>query len=173
MIQQEQVAEKTPPVIWGRFLTRNVQFALDLMVLLGAFVLAYLLRFDFVIPRNFYRSLLTQISYVVLVQFAALALAGAYTFIWRYIGLAEVKAFIYAAVGSAVLILLVRLGLPPRFGPWQVPISIILADSILAFGGALGLRVLRRAFYERFEGRKWNIGPPVQRKPVLMVGAGR
>ena len=173
MTLKDQIAENAPSVLWGRFLTRNVQFALDLMVLLGAFVLAYLLRFDFVIPRNFYRPLLTQISYVVLVQFAALAIAGVYTFIWRYIGLAEVKAFIYAATGSALLILIVRLGLPARFGPWQVPLSIILADSILAFGAALGLRVLRRALYEKYEGRKRNIGPPVERKPVLLVGAGR
>jgi FlaA1/EpsC-like NDP-sugar epimerase len=174
MTNEEQIEEKETRVIWDRFRTKNVQFALDLLVLLGAFVSAYLLRFDFVIPRNYYRPLLTQISYVVLVQFAALALAGVYTFIWRYIGLAEVKAFIYASTWSALLIVAVRLGLPDRFGPWQVPLSIIMADTALAFGGVLGLRVLRRALYEKFESRRErSANGLVERKPVLMVGAGR
>jgi FlaA1/EpsC-like NDP-sugar epimerase len=173
MTPEDQLEEKTSHVIWGRFLTRNVQFALDLLVLLGAFAFAYLLRFDFAIPRNFYRPLLTQISYVVLVQFAALALAGIYTFIWRYIGLAEVKTFIYAATWSSLLVLMVRLGLPDRFGPWKVPLSIIMADSVLAFGGVLGLRVLRRALYEKYEGRPRGMARSVAQKPVLLVGAGR
>ena len=173
MTSEENFEEKPSPVIWGRFLTKNVQFALDLTVLLAAFVLAYLIRFDFVIPRNFYRLLLTQISYVVLAQFAALALAGVYTFIWRYIGLAEVKAFIYATTWSTTLILIVRLGLPDRFGVWKVPLSITMTDAVLAFGGVLGLRVLRRALYEKYEGRTQRGKASLARKPVLLVGAGR
>ncbi len=173
MTKEEQLEDTTPRVIWGRYLTRNVQFALDLTVLLSGFVLAYLLRFDFEIPRNFYRPLLTQISFVVLIQFAALALGGVYTFIWRYIGLAEVKRFIYAATWSALLILMVRLGLPDRFGLWKVPLSIIMADSVLAFGGVLGLRVLRRALYEKYESRQRDVMATGARKPVLLVGAGR
>jgi FlaA1/EpsC-like NDP-sugar epimerase len=174
MTSEEHFEKKASPVIWERFLTKNVQFALDLTVLLGAFVLAYLMRFDFVIPRNFYRLLLTQISYVVLVQFAALALAGVYTFIWRYIGLAEVKRFIYASFWSTTLILIVRLGLPDRFDVWKVPLSIVMADAVLAFGGVLGLRVLRRALYEKYEGRtQRGTVASLERKPVLLVGAGR
>jgi FlaA1/EpsC-like NDP-sugar epimerase len=174
MENKHQLQEQLPPVIWGRLLTKNVQFVLDLTVLLAAFILAYLIRFDFVIPRNFYHPLLTQISYVVLVQFAALALAGVYSFIWRYIGLAEVKSFIYASIWSALLILAVRLGLPERFSLWQVPLSITMVDTVLAFGGVLGLRVLRRALYERYESRpeRSEVGA-TQRKPVLLVGAGR
>src|SRR6185369_14750627 len=101
-------------------------------------------------------------------------LAGVYTFIWRYIGLAEVKAFIYASSWSALLILIVRLGLPARFGTWQVPLSIIMVDTVLGFGGVLGLRVLRRALYEKYESRPNRSGlGAVKRKPVLLVGAGR
>ena len=174
MTNDEQLEAIPAGVIWGRFLSRNVQFALDLTVLLGAFVLSYLIRFDFAIPRNFYHSLLTQISYVVLVQFASLALAGVYTFIWRYVGLAEVRAFIYASAWSALLILIVRLTLPERFGPWQVPLSIIMVDTVIAFGGVLGLRVLRRTLYEKYESRRpRSEAGRVQRKPVLLVGAGR
>src|SRR5262245_11866294 len=121
--------------MWARFLTRRLQFVLDLMVLLSAFALAYLLRFDFAVPWPYYGRLLTQAPYVVLIQFSALALAGVYTFIWRYIGLAELKSFLLAMIGSFIPLMLLRLTLADRSGPWQVPLSIILADTILAFGG--------------------------------------
>ena len=41
---------------------------------------------------------------------------GVYSFIWRYVGLGEVKAFIYAAVWSALVLAVLRLSLPQRYG---------------------------------------------------------
>ncbi|HJZ78837.1 MAG TPA: polysaccharide biosynthesis protein, partial [Pyrinomonadaceae bacterium] len=160
--------------MWARFLTRRLQYVLDLMVLLSAFALAYLLRFDFAVPRPYYGRLLTQAPYVILIQFCALALAGVYTFIWRYTGLAELKTFLWAMCGSLVPLLLLRLTLANRTGPWQVPLSIILADTILAFGGVISLRVLRRGLYEGYEAKhRENKIERNERKPVLLVGAGR
>ena len=85
-------------------LTRGVQFALDIAVLVAAFVFAYLLRFEFSVPEKELGKALQQLPYVVLVQFGALALAGVYSFIWRYVGLGEVKAFLYAALWSALVL---------------------------------------------------------------------
>jgi FlaA1/EpsC-like NDP-sugar epimerase len=165
---------KSPSVTWAHFLARRLQFALDLIALLGAFALAYLLRFDFAIPRPFYGRLLTQAPYVILIQFSALAFAGVYTFIWRYIGLTEVKTFLLAMSASAVPMLTLRLALAQRSGPWQVPLSIIIVDTILAFGGVIGLRVLRRALYEGYELKDGKTSlERAARKPVLLVGAGR
>ncbi|MEP6995977.1 MAG: hypothetical protein ABI968_15755, partial [Acidobacteriota bacterium] len=74
-------------------LTRGLQFALDTAMLVLAFILAYLLRFEFAVPEKEISNAFQQLPYVVLIQFAALALAGVYSFIWRYIGMGEVKAF--------------------------------------------------------------------------------
>ncbi len=74
-----------------------------------------------------------------------LILAGVYTFMWRYIGLAEAKVFLMAACWSALPILLLRLLLPREFQSWKVPVSVTLMDMVLAFGGTLGVRVVRRA----------------------------
>src|SRR4030095_2701529 len=41
------------------------------------------------------------------------------------------------------------------------------------FGGVLGLRVLRRAVYEKYESRPNRNEGALERKPVLLVGAGR
>src|ERR1044071_1583284 len=71
-----------------RFLSkRRIHYLLDLIVLVSAFVLAYLLRFDFAVPRSQFTDLFTQLPYVVLIQMAALSLAGVYAFIWRYVGM--------------------------------------------------------------------------------------
>jgi len=57
---------------------------------------------------------------------------------------------------------------------WQIPISVILIDLVLGFGGILSLRVLRRFFYDlkeknRIIARRHR----GERTPTLIIGAGR
>jgi len=155
-------------------LTRGLQFALDIGVLVAAFVFAYLLRFEFALPEGELNNAIQQLPYVVLVQFAALALAGVYSFIWRYVGMAEVKAFLYAAVWSALALAVLRLSLPNRFAPFRVPLSVILMGTVLAFGGVLGLRIVRRYVYEQSQ-RATHAAQASkgERAATLLVGAGR
>src|SRR5262249_48362361 len=75
----------------------------------------------------------------------------------------------------AVLIL-IRVGLPSFIlRTWRVPLSICVMDTVLAFGGVLGLRVLRRSSYELIEKRRRTKeidGDQIKRR-VLLIGAGR
>src|SRR3954466_3587188 len=159
-----------------RIITKGrLHYVIDLLVLISSFALAYLLRFDFELPHGQAEDFLTQLPYVVLLQMAALSLAGVYTFIWRYVGMSEARAFANAALWSALPILAARLVLPARFNDYRVPISICLIDTALAFGGALALRVLRRAVYEREgtrRGSRERAGAGRRRRPVLLIGAG-
>ncbi|MBC7911340.1 MAG: polysaccharide biosynthesis protein [Pyrinomonadaceae bacterium] len=159
---------------WTRLLTKQMQFMMDLLVLVSAFFLAYILRFDFHISEIWLGGALTQVSYVVMIQFAALTLTGVYSFVWKYVGLAEVKAFIAAAAISSLPIFMLRLGLPDKYLVWQVPLSVIVMDTLLAFSGVLGVRVLRRAMYERYEKRrKETRANTLSKRRVLLIGAGR
>ena len=154
---------------------RRLHYVIDLAVLALSFALAYLLRFDFELPRGQFEDFLTQLPYVVLVQMAALSLAGVYTFIWRYVGMSEARAFANAALWAALPVLAARLVLPVSLNDYRVPLSICLIDTALAFGGALGLRVLRRAVYERAHtrrGSREHAGAGRRRRPVLLIGAG-
>lgn len=152
---------------WGR-----VMF--DLLVLCAAFVLSYLLRFEFAIPQTEWHNGLIQVLFVVPLQFSALYASGVHKFIWRYIGLNDLGAFAKSALLSAIPLLLLRLTLPGVLARGRVPFSIITVDTILAFGGVLTLRILRRALYERYEKRQIDTRAiSGQKIPVLLIGAGR
>ncbi|MCP9496175.1 MAG: polysaccharide biosynthesis protein [Pyrinomonadaceae bacterium MAG19_C2-C3] len=162
------------PRRWSRLHVKQLHLVLDLMVLIGAFAVAYLLRFDFDIPPEYVSRALVQMPYVVLLQFAMIIAFGIYNFIWRYIGMAEIKAFIKAALISALPIITLRAGLPTEMQEWRVPLSVTIMSTILGFGGVLGLRIMRRAAYERYEKRPRQARTPQNaKKPVLLIGAGR
>ncbi len=154
-------------------LTRGLQFTLDISALVLAFSLAYLLRFEFAVPAAEIPNALQQLPYVVLVQLSALVLAGVYSFIWRYVGMGEVKAFLYAALWSALALAVLRLSLPDRLHSWRVPVSVILMGTVLSFGGVLGLRVLRRYLYELSQRKRPDAAGAKTRVATLLIGAGR
>lgn len=157
------------------FLRRPTQFLADVAILCCAFFAAYLFRFDFSLDEYYFNNALNQLPFVVFVQFASLFLVGAYSIIWRYVSLEDIKAFLKAALISGVVLVLVRLLLTPeQFLRWQVPLSIILMDTGLAFAGLLGLRVLRRFVYEFAEKQTvYSSKRRAKRKATLLVGAGR
>ena len=161
-----------------RLLVTGIQVLLDLALLVSAFTAAYLLRFDFVISRETMRQFLTQLPVVVLVQFVALTIAGARSSIWRYTDLAHIKSCLYAALGSLAVVAFLRLTLPAPLRDWRVPLSVNLIDVLIVFAGAYGMRIARRAEYERHQKRlqlkKHNgNGNGKQKRPVLLIGAGR
>lgn len=157
------------------FLRRPVQLLADIAVLCGAFVLAYLLRFDFQLNDYYFDNALNQLPFVVFVQFASLFLFGAYSIIWRYVSLDDIKSFLKAALVSGTILVLVRLLVSSeQFSRWQVPLSIIMMDIGLAFAGLLTLRILRRFAYEISEKRTFQTTRRrVKPKATLFVGAGR
>ena len=159
----------------ARIMTKQTQRTLDVAVLVMAFVLAYLLRFDFHIPAPDLRKMLIQLPYVVTLQFTLLYITGVYTFIWRYVGMSELKAFVLAALWSSLPVVLLRIGLPEQYDAFKVPLSITFMSTLLAFGGTLGIRVMRRTLYERYERKVKEACSPNGRnkKPVLLIGAGR
>ncbi len=161
------------PPFWTRLFGRPLQFVLDLTILAFAFVAAYLLRFEFVLSPEEFQKLMAQLPLVLLIQFILLFICGVYSFIWRYVGLADLWAFLKAGVGSAAVLIAMRLALPDSLFHWKVPLSIILMDAVFAFAGVVALRVVRRVLFEKYERDRTRNGSNGIRKPVLLVGAGR
>ncbi len=156
----------------AKALTKQVQFLLDCSVIASAFLLAYVIRFDFPVPPDYLALALAQLPFVTSIQVAALFAAGVYRFMWRYVGLPEAKRFVMAGVWATLPILAARAFLPDGLQVGRIPVSIILVDACLAFGGVLGLRVARRDIYERRR-RKAGRSSGATRTPILLIGAGR
>lgn len=157
------------------FLRRPIQFLADVAVLCAAFFIAYLPAVNIQVGEFYYDIALRQLPFVVLVQFSALFLVGAYTLIWRYVSIKDIELFLKAGAVSCAILVGFRFVLTfTNFSLWQIPVSVILIDTVLAFGGLLGLRILRRFFYELNEKKRYQSGKRrVKSKPALIVGAGR
>jgi FlaA1/EpsC-like NDP-sugar epimerase len=157
----------------SRLAIRTAQVALDSIALAGCFFLAYALRFDFAYPPEVLDRIFLQVLFVVALQVAALRVSGAYAFVWRYVGLSELRTFaIAAATSTAVMVALRFLPLTNGLASLKVPLTVTVLDGLLAFGGVVVLRVIRRVVSEhtdRAARPQSNTGDT----RVLLIGAGQ
>lgn len=156
---------------WLRPHYRRLQFALDGLALAFAFFAAYAIRFDFAIDGRLVARMAPQLPFVVLVQLSALFLVGAHRRVWRYTSLSDLPVFLRAAFYSTSLVTLVRLLPLDSLAPLRVPISVILIDVLLAFGGVVALRAFRR-YLDEHPRHQPAVGV-ADDAPVILVGAGR
>lgn len=156
------------------FLRRPIQFLADVSILCAAFFAAYMPAINIQLGDFYFDRALSQLPFVVFLQFSSLYLFGAYTILWRYISIEDIKVFLKAAIVSCSALITLRIILEyTTFDLWQIPVSVILINSVLAFGGLLGLRVLRRFVYEIGDKNIGGRRVKLKQKPALLIGAGR
>jgi FlaA1/EpsC-like NDP-sugar epimerase len=157
------------------YFRRPGQYLSDVAILSGALLLAYLPTINIQLSEYSLDPILPQLPFVIFVQFSALFLCGAYSIIWRYISIEDLKVFLRAAIISGAILVALRFLLSySTFRLWQIPLSVIFIDLVLGFGGILALRVARRFVYELKDKNRIVIGRrKIERKPTLIIGAGR
>lgn len=157
------------------FLRRPTQFLADVIILCGAFFLAYLPALNVQLSEFYVKIAVSQLPFVIFVQFSALFLVGAYSILWRYVSIGDIRVFAKAAITAGAILIAFRfLLIFANFNLFQVPVSVILIDTVLALGGLLGVRILRRFIYELGEKNRPSLKKRrVKRIPALLVGAGR
>jgi FlaA1/EpsC-like NDP-sugar epimerase len=161
-----------------RLYNRTVQFLVDVAVLAGAYVLAYLVRFEGNIPPEMLRTLVWTLPYVVAMQYGAIVLFGVHRLAWRYVGLADLRRISLVVATSTAVMLAVRFAAAslgstlPYVYRALVPIGVTLSGASFAFLGITGVRILRRMVAERFE-RAQHVAPARAATPTMLIGAGR
>ena len=98
--------DKSSEQFW--FLRRPLQFLADVAVLCIAFFVAYLPAVNVQLGEFYIDVALRQLPFVVLVQLSALFLVGAYSLIWRYVSIEDIRVFMKAAAISCVILVAFR-----------------------------------------------------------------
>jgi len=130
-----------------------------------AWVLAYLLRFNFSIPDEFMVSMLHSLTWVIPMQAVIFFVFGLYRGVWRFASVSDLKRICLAVVSSAALIIaalfMTRTGI-------VIPRSVVILDPILLVLMMGGSRFIYRAWKEhQLYGMTLKQGAP-----VIVLGAG-
>jgi FlaA1/EpsC-like NDP-sugar epimerase len=136
----------------------------DVFVACIAWVVAYLLRFNFFVPDFFLNSIWIVILISVPVQILIFNKFGLYKGVWRFASIPDLKRIILATSLSAVLIALFFL----MINMVVVPRSVLILDPLLLILFMGGSRFAYRAWQEH---RLYGI--TIKRgTPVIVLGAG-
>lgn len=163
---------------WQQFWTHSqvrqrTRLFLDAAVLALAFVAAHLLRFSGMPPASVWSEILHLLPAVVVVRLVVNRAFGIPQRLWRYVSASDVLRFAQSCAVPSAILLVMRLIFAQRsfYVPsLAVPIGAIIIDYVLAVGGLLSLRLVRRLQLESRDRHGQPAAPQQQR--VLLVGAG-
>jgi FlaA1/EpsC-like NDP-sugar epimerase len=151
----------------------------DGCLVVAAYFLAYLLRFEGVIPPQEWMSFKVTAPYFLVLKLIAFLSFGLYKGMWRYTGLVDLLSVLKASFASSAIIIVIAL-LLYRFQGF--PRSVFILDWILTFFFVGGIRiVLRLLLAEQAKGipsfrQLFGFGNGKtqvrRRKRLLIIGAG-
>jgi FlaA1/EpsC-like NDP-sugar epimerase len=128
---------------------RLAQVIVDLSVCVLALVGAYLIRFEFAIPKPYFKQMVLLLPYLALAHMLVNTGLGLYRIVWRYIGLREALLFLRAVAVVSLVLLAFRLFWPTDNHYLKVPLGIIILEGMFVFAGLTGVRFLRRIVWEQ------------------------
>lgn len=148
-----------------------ILFAFHAVVFAACYAFAYLLRFEFAIPKEFNETFRCNLPVVLGVQLLIGIAFGFYRGWWRYVGMADVVRLVFGL--SIALALLLSLwyvgglfGIEPRYV--KSPRGVLLTDWAFSLLSLFGIRVLIRLGRDRLRSAETE----TLQKRVLIIGAG-
>jgi len=144
---------------------RMVVVASDVVIVLAAYVFAFLLRFDFKMSGENLGLIIHTLPYVLAAHLLTSRMFALYHGMYHYSSFADLmnitKAVFSGALMSAAVILFILQG--------QFPRSVLLLHPILAFLGICAVRSIIRQAKTYFKSRGLSSG---ESKSILLMGAG-
>lgn len=138
-------------------------FLHDALVVIAAWLMAFALRFNFHIPKEFIGYIIQSLPVVFIFHSVCFYSFGLYKGVWRFASLPDLKrimrAVSFAALLSATFALLVHPSI-------IIPRSVLILNPILLLVAMGGSRFIYRAWKER---RLFN-SIALQGKPVIVIG---
>jgi FlaA1/EpsC-like NDP-sugar epimerase len=141
------------------------EILVDIVLIAGAYALAFFLRFEFVIPLYEFDLMVTFILPVIGAKIIIFYLTGLYNSLWRYASVRDFIKVIFACILGTLAVIVIVFFIY-RASPY--PRSTIVLDGIFTVVLIAGIRFAARGFREL---RLTSIFSPVV-EPVLIAGAG-
>lgn len=141
-------------------------FLFDLLICTVAVVLAYLLRFNFNIPKGDLRDLPYVTSYILTVRALSFLAGKTYQAIIRFTSTRDAFRLFNVCLGGSVFMALTNVVTYTFAYKFFIPFSIIIIDFIVSVFLLVSLRTLIKVLY--FE----MINPSREKTPVIIYGAG-
>ncbi len=143
------------------------QAAVDAGLVVGAWYLAFWLRFDAGIPAPYGRLFEQSIYIVAPIKLAIFVLFGFYSHWWRYVSIRDMWALVRGVTVATIVAEFVVYLADPVAG-FRVPRSVLVLDWLVLLGLVAGARLLARTIIERPGPRSLV----ARGKEALVVGAG-
>lgn len=137
--------------IFKKHTPRWFVFAIDVFICLGSITLAYLLRFNFNIPKVNLTSLHFVFPFVLSVRVLSFLIGRTYAGIVRFTGTKDAeRIFVVVAGGSIFFVFSNIISYYFLTGRFIVPMSIVIIDFITTVFMMTALRFLAKAIYNEF-----------------------
>ena len=150
-------------------LPRKLVLLADLAITAGAFLLAYVLRFNFNLTQVSVAQVLTQLCCIILpLYLVAFLWSGSYRSILRHSSIDDAIRFFNAITAASIAALLIvflthNFQVPPN---WVLSTSIVIIHGVLSSFLLMGFRLMVRGMYYYY------VIPREELNPVLIFGAG-
>ena len=145
-------------------LRRPIIIALHLALVIGAYLLAFYLRFDFQIATSYWQLIFKTLPAIVGIKIIIFGYFGLYSGLWKYASIDDIWRILKANV-LATLCSILAVSLVYTFNGF--PRSIFVLDFILIFCFIAGIRFGNRLVREKFHPQ-----PKIKCKKALIIGAG-
>jgi len=137
----------------------------DTIIFIASFYLAFLLRFDFFIPYNYYDLFYYWLPVFIILKIVLLWCYETYKVNWSYIGIHDFLRIFYALSLFVVPIFSINFILQLVLNKASLPKSIILIDYFISLFLVCALRISKRVYLE-------ILGDKSVGKRTLIIGAG-
>ncbi len=147
---------------------RWIVFLIDLFICAVSISSAFLLRFNFVIPPEYYNSLNFIIPYVLFFRSITFLIFKTYAGIIRYSGAKDTeRIFIVAVSGSVVFVIINAVNYFFVNGTYIIPFSIVIIDFLLTVFLMASFRLATKIVYQEL------YNPSKEKTNVIIYGAGQ
>jgi FlaA1/EpsC-like NDP-sugar epimerase len=151
---------------WLRKLgSSRLKFGSHALIVVMSLLLAYALRFDFVIPQEEFHRLWVGEVIALSTKMLVVYLLGTYVVWWRFAGIADLLDILAANFTGSVLFTTVTTAVAGR----NFPRSIFLVDFLLCFLASAGARFAVRLYHESLVN---SVSATQGNQGLLIYGAG-